>query len=204
MPSGVIPHPGCSRPPPVSQPYPSRRVKFLVMGCQGPKAETRWSDPILLRRGTGGTAVPPRVPCTRPDGVPARGTVSALRRHPKTRRGEAVLDLPRPPYPSPFRRTISEPPVSPPMSLIPPPSSRQPQHHRPHTRTPRQRRGRHRLHPRQPGHRAGRGSARRRGVRGLRGDALGVGGRVHGAPWENTPSSAPSAKRWSYRDVLKI
>uniref|UniRef100_A0A8C3CXZ8 Uncharacterized protein n=1 Tax=Cairina moschata TaxID=8855 RepID=A0A8C3CXZ8_CAIMO len=30
-------------------------VKFLVMGCHGPKAETRWSDPILLRRGTGGS-----------------------------------------------------------------------------------------------------------------------------------------------------
>lgn len=41
---------------------PSHRVKFLVMGCHGPKAETRWSDPILLRRGTDGTAVPPGSP----------------------------------------------------------------------------------------------------------------------------------------------
>ncbi|XP_052659996.1 uroplakin-3b [Harpia harpyja] len=106
----------CNGPLPSPGPY---RVKFLVMGCQGPKAETRWSDPILLRRGTGGTAVPPRVPCTCPDGVPARGTVSALCRHPKTQRAEAVLDLPRPPHPSPFHRTIPEPPVSPPY-----PSSR--------------------------------------------------------------------------------
>uniref|UniRef100_A0A8C8BM70 Uroplakin 3B n=1 Tax=Otus sunia TaxID=257818 RepID=A0A8C8BM70_9STRI len=49
----------CNGPLPSPGPY---RVKFLVMGCHGPKAETRWSDPILLRRGTGGTAVPPRVP----------------------------------------------------------------------------------------------------------------------------------------------
>ncbi|NXT18814.1 UPK3B protein, partial [Syrrhaptes paradoxus] len=45
----------CNGPLPSPGPY---RVKFLVMGCHGPKAETRWSDPILLRRGTGGTAVP--------------------------------------------------------------------------------------------------------------------------------------------------
>ncbi|KAM9615410.1 uroplakin-3b isoform 3-T3 [Morphnus guianensis] len=37
----------CNGPLPSPGPY---RVKFLVMGCQGPKAETRWSDPILLRR----------------------------------------------------------------------------------------------------------------------------------------------------------
>ncbi|NXV97884.1 UPK3B protein, partial [Calonectris borealis] len=46
----------CNGPLPSPGPY---RVKFLLMGCHGPKAETRWSDPILLRRGTGGTAVPP-------------------------------------------------------------------------------------------------------------------------------------------------
>ncbi|NXL09668.1 UPK3B protein, partial [Mesembrinibis cayennensis] len=49
----------CNGPLPSPGPY---RVKFLVMGCHGPKAETRWSDPILLRRGTGGTAIPPRGP----------------------------------------------------------------------------------------------------------------------------------------------
>ncbi|NWR81446.1 UPK3B protein, partial [Centropus unirufus] len=38
----------CNGPLPSPGPY---RVKFLVMGCQGPKAETRWSDPILLRTG---------------------------------------------------------------------------------------------------------------------------------------------------------
>ncbi|KAM6048925.1 uroplakin-3b-like protein 1 isoform 2-T2 [Theristicus caerulescens] len=37
----------CNGPLPSPGPY---RVKFLVMGCHGPKAETRWSDPILLRR----------------------------------------------------------------------------------------------------------------------------------------------------------
>uniref|UniRef100_A0A8B9SM28 Uncharacterized protein n=1 Tax=Anas platyrhynchos TaxID=8839 RepID=A0A8B9SM28_ANAPL len=49
----------CNGPLPSPGPY---RVKFLVMGCHGPKAETRWSDPILLRRGTGGSgagAAPP-------------------------------------------------------------------------------------------------------------------------------------------------
>nr|XP_021142614.1 uroplakin-3b [Columba livia] len=43
-------HP-CNGPLPSPGPY---RVKFLVMGCHGPKAETRWSDPILLRRGAPG------------------------------------------------------------------------------------------------------------------------------------------------------
>uniref|UniRef100_A0A8B9EQ06 Uroplakin 3B n=1 Tax=Anser cygnoides TaxID=8845 RepID=A0A8B9EQ06_ANSCY len=42
----------CNGPLPSPGPY---RVKFLVMDCHGPKAETRWSDPILLRRGTGGS-----------------------------------------------------------------------------------------------------------------------------------------------------
>ncbi|NXP15421.1 UPK3B protein, partial [Thinocorus orbignyianus] len=35
------------------------RVKFLVMGCHGPKAETRWSDPILLRRAANLTTIDP-------------------------------------------------------------------------------------------------------------------------------------------------
>ncbi|XP_051492054.1 uroplakin-3b-like [Apus apus] len=39
----------CNGPLPSPGPY---RVKFLVMGCHGPKAETRWSDPILLRRAS--------------------------------------------------------------------------------------------------------------------------------------------------------
>uniref|UniRef100_A0A8C5JBF3 Uroplakin 3B n=1 Tax=Junco hyemalis TaxID=40217 RepID=A0A8C5JBF3_JUNHY len=47
----------CNGPLPSPGPY---RVKFLLMGCRGPKAETRWSEPILLRTGTGGTATPPR------------------------------------------------------------------------------------------------------------------------------------------------
>ncbi|NXN50378.1 UPK3B protein, partial [Rynchops niger] len=46
----------CNGPLPSPGPY---RVKFLVMGCHGPKAETRWSDPILLRRGTGDPRGPP-------------------------------------------------------------------------------------------------------------------------------------------------
>ncbi|NXA23957.1 UPK3B protein, partial [Ibidorhyncha struthersii] len=51
----------CNGPLPFPGPY---RVKFLVMGCHGPKAETRWSDPILLRRGTGdprGSPTPARL-----------------------------------------------------------------------------------------------------------------------------------------------
>uniref|UniRef100_A0A674H373 Uroplakin 3B n=1 Tax=Taeniopygia guttata TaxID=59729 RepID=A0A674H373_TAEGU len=49
----------CNGPLPSPGPY---RVKFLLMGCSGPKAETRWSEPILLRTGTCGTATPPACP----------------------------------------------------------------------------------------------------------------------------------------------
>ncbi|NXI53594.1 UPK3B protein, partial [Chloroceryle aenea] len=34
---------------PLTSPGPYR-VKFLVMGCHGPVAETSWSDPILLQK----------------------------------------------------------------------------------------------------------------------------------------------------------
>uniref|UniRef100_A0A8C8BEX3 Uroplakin 3B n=1 Tax=Otus sunia TaxID=257818 RepID=A0A8C8BEX3_9STRI len=81
----------CNGPLPSPGPY---RVKFLVMGCHGPKAETRWSDPILLRRGTGGTAVPPRVPRICPAVVLACGTAPALCHHPKTWGAAAIPDLP--------------------------------------------------------------------------------------------------------------
>uniref|UniRef100_A0A8C5T8F7 Uroplakin 3B n=1 Tax=Malurus cyaneus samueli TaxID=2593467 RepID=A0A8C5T8F7_9PASS len=57
----------CNGPLPSPGPY---RVKFLLMGCRGPKAETRWSDPILLRTGTRGTATPPaRQDTLEPEGV---------------------------------------------------------------------------------------------------------------------------------------
>ncbi|XP_032057031.1 uroplakin-3b-like [Aythya fuligula] len=46
----------CNGPLPSPGPY---RVKFLVMGCHGPKAETRWSDPILLRRARSPSTVDP-------------------------------------------------------------------------------------------------------------------------------------------------
>ncbi|XP_075576238.1 uroplakin-3b-like [Pelecanus crispus] len=46
----------CNGPLPSPGPY---RVKFLVMGCRGPKAETRWSDPILLRRAGSPSAIDP-------------------------------------------------------------------------------------------------------------------------------------------------
>ncbi|XP_049658397.1 uroplakin-3b [Accipiter gentilis] len=46
----------CNGPLPSPGPY---RVKFLVMGCQGPKAETRWSDPILLRRAGSPSTIDP-------------------------------------------------------------------------------------------------------------------------------------------------
>ncbi|NXS85196.1 UPK3B protein, partial [Erpornis zantholeuca] len=46
----------CNGPLPSPGPY---RVKFLLMGCRGPKAETRWSEPILLRRAVSpGTIAP--------------------------------------------------------------------------------------------------------------------------------------------------
>ncbi|NXI74006.1 UPK3B protein, partial [Anseranas semipalmata] len=45
--NGPLPSPG---------PY---RVKFLVMDCHGPKAETRWSDPILLRRARSPSTIDP-------------------------------------------------------------------------------------------------------------------------------------------------
>ncbi|NWQ90815.1 UPK3B protein, partial [Burhinus bistriatus] len=46
----------CNGPLPSPGPY---RVKFLVMGCHGPKAETRWSDPILLRRAASPSTIDP-------------------------------------------------------------------------------------------------------------------------------------------------
>ncbi|NXJ82055.1 UPK3B protein, partial [Trogon melanurus] len=55
----------CNGPLPSPGPY---RVKFLVMGCHGPKAETRWSDPILLRRAGSPSAIDPEP--TRPSSAP--------------------------------------------------------------------------------------------------------------------------------------
>uniref|UniRef100_A0A8C3NT03 Uroplakin 3B n=1 Tax=Cyanoderma ruficeps TaxID=181631 RepID=A0A8C3NT03_9PASS len=81
----------CNGPLPSPGPY---RVKFLLMGCGGPKAETRWSEPILLRRGTCGTATPPRVPCTCLLGVLARHQPCASTPKPAGRSD------PRSPHPS--------------------------------------------------------------------------------------------------------
>ncbi|NXE49639.1 UPK3B protein, partial [Casuarius casuarius] len=50
----------CNGPLPSPGPY---RVKFLALGPRGPTAETRWSEPIVLRRGS----VPPAP--SRPGGV---------------------------------------------------------------------------------------------------------------------------------------
>ncbi|XP_061211560.1 uroplakin-3b-like [Neopsephotus bourkii] len=46
----------CNGPLPSPGPY---RVKFLVMGCHGPRAETRWSEPILLRRASSLSTIDP-------------------------------------------------------------------------------------------------------------------------------------------------
>ncbi|KAM4886578.1 uroplakin-3b-like [Sylvia borin] len=46
----------CNGPLPSPGPY---RVKFLLMGCGGPKAETRWSEPILLRRAVSPSTIDP-------------------------------------------------------------------------------------------------------------------------------------------------
>ncbi|NXT32513.1 UPK3B protein, partial [Pelecanoides urinatrix] len=46
----------CNGPLPSPGPY---RVKFLLMGRHGPKAETRWSDPILLRRARSPSTINP-------------------------------------------------------------------------------------------------------------------------------------------------
>ncbi|NXS28331.1 UPK3B protein, partial [Pomatostomus ruficeps] len=46
----------CNGPLPSPGPY---RVKFLLMGCRGPKAETLWSDPILLRRAVSPSTIDP-------------------------------------------------------------------------------------------------------------------------------------------------
>ncbi|KAM6315902.1 uroplakin-3b-like [Podargus strigoides] len=46
----------CNGPLPSPGPY---RVKFLLMGCHGPKAETRWSDPILLQRASSPSTIDP-------------------------------------------------------------------------------------------------------------------------------------------------
>ncbi|NXQ58909.1 UPK3B protein, partial [Anthoscopus minutus] len=49
----------CNGPLPSPGPY---RVKFLLMGCGGPKAETRWSEPILLRRAASPSTIDPAPP----------------------------------------------------------------------------------------------------------------------------------------------
>ncbi|XP_074016983.1 uncharacterized protein [Numenius arquata] len=46
----------CNGPLPSPGPY---RVKFLAMGCHGPKAETRWSDPILLQKAASPSTINP-------------------------------------------------------------------------------------------------------------------------------------------------
>ncbi|NWV40802.1 UPK3B protein, partial [Grantiella picta] len=46
----------CNGPLPSPGPY---RVKFLLMGCGGPKAETLWSDPILLRTAVSPSTIDP-------------------------------------------------------------------------------------------------------------------------------------------------
>ncbi|XP_039576919.1 uroplakin-3b [Passer montanus] len=46
----------CNGPLPSPGPY---RVKFLLMGCGGPKAETHWSEPILLRTAVSPSAIAP-------------------------------------------------------------------------------------------------------------------------------------------------
>ncbi|NXC98502.1 UPK3B protein, partial [Certhia familiaris] len=55
----------CNGPLPSPGPY---RVKFLLMGCRGPKAETRWSEPILLRRAASPSTINP-VPTRRGSAV---------------------------------------------------------------------------------------------------------------------------------------
>ncbi|NXP59143.1 UPK3B protein, partial [Chloropsis cyanopogon] len=55
----------CNGPLPSPGPY---RVKFLLMGCRGPKAETRWSEPILLRRAASPSSIEP-VPARRGSAV---------------------------------------------------------------------------------------------------------------------------------------
>ncbi|NXO67539.1 UPK3B protein, partial [Phainopepla nitens] len=46
----------CNGPLPSPGPY---RVKFLLMGCRGPKAETQWSEPILLRKALSPSSIDP-------------------------------------------------------------------------------------------------------------------------------------------------
>uniref|UniRef100_A0A8B9QFM2 Uroplakin 3B n=1 Tax=Apteryx owenii TaxID=8824 RepID=A0A8B9QFM2_APTOW len=75
----------CNGPLPSPGPY---RVKFLALGSRGPKAETRWSEPIVLRQGS--------VPATRP-ALP----VSGRRRHPRSRGGGASPPACRPAHPVP-------------------------------------------------------------------------------------------------------
>ncbi|RLV95864.1 hypothetical protein DV515_00012756 [Chloebia gouldiae] len=66
IPAGVTRQPGLARPP---VPPPCHgRVKFLLMGCRGPKAETRWSEPILLRTAVSPSTIDP-VPARRGSAV---------------------------------------------------------------------------------------------------------------------------------------
>ncbi|NWR64012.1 UPK3B protein, partial [Bucorvus abyssinicus] len=65
----------CNGPLPSPGPY---RVKFLVMGCHGPKAETRWSDPILLRRANSPSTIDPAPTRCRSDMVIIASVLASL------------------------------------------------------------------------------------------------------------------------------
>uniref|UniRef100_A0A8C0BIP5 Uncharacterized protein n=1 Tax=Buteo japonicus TaxID=224669 RepID=A0A8C0BIP5_9AVES len=75
------------------------QVKFLVMGCQGPKAETRWSDPILLRRVNSHFTSPTA------SSLPGCGTTHPLLCPLPRSRTSLVPCLPGPPISATKRRT---------------------------------------------------------------------------------------------------
>ncbi|NXC43410.1 UPK3B protein, partial [Penelope pileata] len=64
----------CNGPLPSPGPY---RVKFLVMGCHGPKAETKWSNPILLRRARSPSTIDP-APSRRSSSVVLAAVLASL------------------------------------------------------------------------------------------------------------------------------
>ncbi|XP_053941373.1 uncharacterized protein LOC104058678 [Cuculus canorus] len=86
----------CNGPLPSPGPY---RVKFLVMDCHGPKAETKWSDPILLRRGTGSAAIPHRLGASTPKPRGEKWSVTSPRCPPTPIASSLLLCDPHIPHP---------------------------------------------------------------------------------------------------------
>ncbi|XP_041338682.1 uroplakin-3b [Pyrgilauda ruficollis] len=106
----------CNGPLPSPGPY---RVKFLLMGCGGPKAETRWSEPILLRTGPCGTATPRGSPA--PPWLGWWHSISPVPSPQKLREKRSPIPHPpRTPHPASLQPSARAPsPPCPPAGAVP-------------------------------------------------------------------------------------